>query len=132
MKKRRQFKTCVLVNLILNRISFSEVPNIISSDFSCEQQSCRALKLKIHIIACFFPPFFFFYHSSCCCLVFSIYFTYLQSTPLNEGFAHLSNVHISTSFGFAGFTELQMIMLTESYRSLVCPQGHCTVNERMR
>lgn len=59
MKKRRQFKTCVLVNLILNRISFSEVPNIISSDFSCEQQSCRALKLKIHIIACFFPPLFF-------------------------------------------------------------------------
>lgn len=59
MKKRRQFKMCVLVNLILNRISFSEVPNVISSDFSCEQQSCRALKLKLHIIACFFPFIFF-------------------------------------------------------------------------
>lgn len=77
-------------------------------------------------------PLYFFYNSSCCCLVFSIYFTFLQSTPLSEGFAHLSKVHISTSFGFAGFTELQMIMLTESYRSLICPQGHCTVNEWMR
>lgn len=132
MKKRRQFKTCVLVNLILNRISFSEVPNVISSDFSCEQQSCRALKLKIHIIACFFPPLFFLSFFLLLPCLFHLFYLLTEYSPQWRFCTSQQCVHISTSFGFAGFTELQMIMLTESYRSLVCPQGHCTVNEWMR
>lgn len=80
MKKRRQFKTCVLVNLILNRISFSEVPNVIASDFSCEQQSCRALKLKMHVIACFFIFIFLSFFLLLPCL-FHLFYLLTEYSP---------------------------------------------------
>lgn len=126
--KKRQPKTYAPMNFKLNFIFRSSKNNYFL--LQLWTSVIQSYKIKNTYNFLLLPLYFLhFLHYAYCCPDFPICITYLHSTSLGEGFACLN---VSIFYGSVCLTELQVIIISGTYRSWMFPWGQCTTDEWMR